>query len=55
MSIAPSNTWEEIIAEMGIVGPAKELADNCILEELTGNSCTISVSPYYLYSNYLRY
>jgi DNA polymerase-3 subunit gamma/tau len=40
--------WADMIAAMKINGPTRELANNCVLETIDDNVCTLLVDPAYI-------
>jgi len=44
----PTDNWVDMIAAMGLVGPTRELANNCVLENIDDNVCTLILDPGYI-------
>ncbi len=44
----PDNNWAEMVATMKINGPTRELAHNCVLENIDDNACTLIIDPDYI-------
>ncbi len=44
---ATGSQWEQIIAAMNLAGTTKQLANNCVLEQIDNAQCTLLLDPAY--------
>ena len=45
---APETDWSSMITAMKLTGPAREFANNCVLEAIDDKVCTLIVDPSYI-------